>query len=907
MNESTIWTSDDVTNTIYHATLDGVILSSFPSGSVSGLAVDPFDNTIWAANEGTNRIVHFDRLGNQLSFFTGTTFDPATTEPEGVAVDFLDGTLWTVDDTTGLIYNVERTGSLIGSFPTSNYDAASTSPQAIAADPLDGTLWVTDNFADRIYNVTSGGLLISSFLTDTFGGSTNPQGISVDEINGTLWIADRVTHLVYNTERDGTLISSFDPLSYGSNDPTGVAFDLTVGTTLASDDFEVASGWTAGFAGDDATTGIWTRVDPVGTAAQPEDDHTPSPGINCFITGQHPGGGVGANDVDDGRTTLLSPLFDLTSATDPTISYWRWYSNDQGTTQDDVFEVLATDDGSTWVQVELIGPTGAGTSGGWVRHEFRVLDLPDFSLTNQVQLRFVASDLGGGSIVEAGVDDLLVFDEDCGTRGLLADFSGSPISGPEPLAVTFNDLSLGAVTSWSWDFGDGGTSNEQYPSHVYGASGSYTVSLTVTGSCGTSTETKTNYVNIGTTFISDDFEVASGWTVGFAGDDATTGIWTRVDPVGTAAQPEDDHTPSPGVNCFITGQHSGGGVGANDVDNGRTTLLSPVFDLTSATDPAISYWRWYSNDQGATQDDVFEVLATDDGSTWVQVELIGPTGAGTSGGWVRHEFRVLDLSGFSLTNQVQLRFVASDLGNGSIVEAGIDDLVVFESCGAPAPVAEFNGSPTSGPAPLAITFNDLSSGVVSSWSWNFGDGGTSSAQNPSHVYGASGSYTVSLTVTGPCGTSTETKTDYVLVDPPLIGTSYCSPAVANTTGSPATIVAIGSAVVTDNDVTLVAAQLPLGEFGYFLASPTQGFVANPGGSVGNLCLGGGPLLGRYAGMAQNSGTTGTFSIPVDLTAVPIAVPPGSVMIQPGDNWNFQCWYRDTASSNFTDAVSIDFE
>ena len=68
-----------------------------------------------------------------------------------------------------------------------------------------------------------------------------------------------------------------------------------------------------------------------------------------------------------------------------------------------------------------------------------------------------------------------------------------------------------------------------------------------------------------------------------------------------------------------------------------------------------------------------------------------------------------------------------------------------------------------------------------------------------------------------------------------LGTSYCGPAVANSTGSPATISADGSALVTDDDVTLIADDLPMNSFGFFLTSQTQGFVANPGGSSGNLC------------------------------------------------------------------------
>jgi PKD repeat protein len=81
----------------------------------------------------------------------------------------------------------------------------------------------------------------------------------------------------------------------------------------------------------------------------------------------------------------------------------------------------------------------------------------------------------------------------------------------------------------------------------------------------------------------------------------------------------------------------------------------------------------------------------------------------------------------------------------------------------PAPVADFSGSPTTGDAPLTVNFSDSSTGSVDSWSWTFGDGGTSTAQNPSHTYAAAGTYAVALSVTGPGGTDTNTKTNYITV------------------------------------------------------------------------------------------------------------------------------------------------
>lgn len=82
---------------------------------------------------------------------------------------------------------------------------------------------------------------------------------------------------------------------------------------------------------------------------------------------------------------------------------------------------------------------------------------------------------------------------------------------------------------------------------------------------------------------------------------------------------------------------------------------------------------------------------------------------------------------------------------------------------SPLVTANFSGAPTSGAAPLTVNFTDLSTGSPTSWSWNFGDGGTSTAQNPSHVYAAGGAYNVTLTATNACGSDPEVKNGYIVV------------------------------------------------------------------------------------------------------------------------------------------------
>lgn len=140
-----------------------------------------------------------------------------------------------------------------------------------------------------------------------------------------------------------------------------------------------------------------------------------------------------------------------------------------------------------------------------------------------------------------------------------------------------------------------------------------------------------------------------------------------------------------------------------------------------------------------------------------------------------------------------------------------------------------------------------------------------------------------------------------------IGMNYCS-ANPNSTGSIGVMGASGSGIVANNDLTLTADSLPPLAFGFFITGPASGFVMNPGGSEGNLCLAGG--IGRYVGpgQIQNSGTAGSIQLLIDNTMIP--TPNGLVPVTVGETRFFQLWFRDTVMgnpvSNFTDGYEITF-
>ncbi|NIN33615.1 MAG: PKD domain-containing protein, partial [Gammaproteobacteria bacterium] len=108
------------------------------------------------------------------------------------------------------------------------------------------------------------------------------------------------------------------------------------------------------------------------------------------------------------------------------------------------------------------------------------------------------------------------------------------------------------------------------------------------------------------------------------------------------------------------------------------------------------------------------------------------------------------------------------------------------------PIADFTAFPTSGGVPLTTTFTDQSQ-AASSWLWDFGDGNTSTLQNPTHTYTAMGSYTVTLTATNQFGSDTETKVNYITVTAPV-------PPIADFTASSTDINLGNSVTFTDTSL-----------------------------------------------------------------------------------------------------------
>ena len=102
---------------------------------------------------------------------------------------------------------------------------------------------------------------------------------------------------------------------------------------------------------------------------------------------------------------------------------------------------------------------------------------------------------------------------------------------------------------------------------------------------------------------------------------------------------------------------------------------------------------------------------------------------------------------------------------------------------SPPPVADFSATAEQGTAPLEVTFINASSGDITYWHWDFGDGQFSSDSEPGHTYAKAGDYTVSLAIMGPGGSDVETRAEYIKVTTGVINweeaASYIYPAVEN--------------------------------------------------------------------------------------------------------------------------------
>lgn len=292
--------------------------------------------------------------------------------------------------------------------------------------PITATLGLTFPYTDYLQDVLcfykiNTGAYTSVPMTNISG---NTYSIDVPaQTDGTI-----ISYYMGAEDING-LLTAVIPIGAEMVDPN-LPYHIMVGFQLEKTD-DVADfvnelgSWQTGLPSDNNTTGDWEANIPIGsfstagdtsTSVNPHYQHTVG-GEICFLTGNAPNAtdAVGTNDVDAGHTTLQSATIDMSLYTNPTVSYYRWYINNPASGANpgaDWWQVMiSNNNGSTWTYVE----NTKTAQRGWRRNVFRVSDY--VTPTANMKIKFIASDsthlgqnLDGGSLIEAGVDDIQLWD-----------------------------------------------------------------------------------------------------------------------------------------------------------------------------------------------------------------------------------------------------------------------------------------------------------------------------------------------------------------------------------------------------------------------------------------------------------------------------------------------------------------
>ena len=356
----------------------------------------------------------------------------------------------------------------------------------------------------------------------------------------------------------------------------------------------------------------------------------------------------------------------------------------------------------------------------------------------------------------------------------VAEFSANTTTGAAPLTVSFTDNSTGSPTSWSWDFGDGSTSSEQNPSHIYQNTGKYTVKLTVTNDLGSNTETKTDYITVIPAFT----DPRDGKTYKTIKIGTQTWMAENLAYLPDVSPPSNESGTDP--YYYVYGYNGASVSEAKATDNYAT--YGVLYNWPAAKAACPSGWHlptheewntlinflgadagdkmketgtthWYSPNTGATNESGFTALPGSDRDFNGSFHDLGSRGYWWSSSEALYG-NAWDMELYSGDNQVTQYMITKT--EGFSVRCVRDNTTS-------TPAAAFSADTTTGTAPLTVSFTDNSTGNPTSWNWDFGDGSTSTVQNPSHTYQNLGKYTVKLTVTYNYGSDSITKTDYITV------------------------------------------------------------------------------------------------------------------------------------------------
>ncbi|MFI5218741.1 MAG: choice-of-anchor B family protein [Bacteroidia bacterium] len=194
------------------------------------------------------------------------------------------------------------------------------------------------------------------------------------------------------------------------------------------------------------------------------------------------------------------------------------------------------------------------------------------------------------------------------------------------------------------------------------------------------------------TGIYDDFTFNYSWTVS---GNASTGAWARGVPVGTTYSVPGDANPGVDASfdcsklCYVTG-NGGGTYAFDDVDNGSTTLTSPIFNLTSYSDPYVNYSRWFFNiPSGNPANDTLRISLTNGITTVVLENVLAASPPGMSQ-WASRSYRVSTYIA-PTANMRLIIYTADQSATPNTLEAGFDYFAVTNASPLPVELSSFTG------------------------------------------------------------------------------------------------------------------------------------------------------------------------------------------------------------------------
>ncbi|KAA3613760.1 MAG: PKD domain-containing protein [Calditrichaeota bacterium] len=499
----------------------------------------------------------------------------------------------------------------------------------------------------------------------------------------------------------------------------------------------------------------------------------------------------------------------------------------------------------------------------------------------------------GGSIanitIPASVALVFVNNRDWGGNQLpTAIAEATPISGQAPLNVQFTGSNSsdpdGTIDTFSWDFGDGGSSTEADPSHTYNTAGTYAAILTVTDDQGaTASDTVDITVNASgpqapmATIISPQAGsiLALNGTINIAGDatDFEDGIipaanftWTADLPNGQTNYPAGSGTktittttPLPGAYTLrLRVTDSGGLEGVQEI----------VFNVQAGAGNANPAAYFTASDTVGTAPltvNFNSALSTDpDGNINSRNWNFGDGGSGSTTS-PSHTF----------TNSgiytVQLTVTDNDGATGAFSKT-----ITVTSSGNQPPTAIASANPTTGTVPLQVQFTGSNSsdsdGSISTFDWTFGDGGSSAQADPLHTYNSVGNYQARLIVTDDGGAS---DTAYVSITVNQAGNQPpTAVASANpTTGTVPLQVQFTGSNSSDSDGTITSFDWIFGDGGSSAVADPQHTYNSQGNYQARLIV------------TDNGGGRDTAFVSITINA-PANQPPTATITAPANGANF---------------------